>query len=303
MNLLSAPKRAIEGWAPSVCSRRSSHGAAILWLALSQHVSLAYLGVPAAIFIGLVVAHSRLDRTRKTAKRAVDYYQRGLARLDDKWASAGETGERFRDPAHPYADDLDLFGAGSLFQLLNIARTATGETTLARWCGARGQRTKCSRARPPVEELRNRLDLREDLALLGQDFRASGHPEPWQNGALDATSPSPAGCAGSRPFRGRRRWSAGRLFRRRSRRPSPAHRLHRHGLASKACWCSRCANASPKWCSRHRQPGHDLALLARRASAAWKRNSFSSPKLATLCARTLMLPVSPLRNASPNCSV
>jgi hypothetical protein len=89
----------------------------ILWMALSQHLSLAYLGIPAAVFLGLVIMHSRLDRIRKVAKRAVDYYERGLDRLDDKWTSSGETGERFRDASHPYADDLDLFGAGSLFQL------------------------------------------------------------------------------------------------------------------------------------------------------------------------------------------
>jgi len=42
-------------------------------------------------------------------------------------------GERFRDPAHPYAEDLDLFGKGGLFELLSTARTRGGEDTLARW--------------------------------------------------------------------------------------------------------------------------------------------------------------------------
>jgi hypothetical protein len=149
----------------------------ILWLALSQHLSLAYLGIPAAIFIGLVVAHSRLDQVRKSAQRGVDYYVRGLDRLDDKWASSGETGERFRDAAHPYADDLDLYGAGSLFQLLNIARTSAGEATLAQWLAAPAEREEILHRQDAVAELRERLDLREDLALLGQDFRASGHPD------------------------------------------------------------------------------------------------------------------------------
>jgi hypothetical protein len=151
--------------------------AGILWLALSQHLSLTYLAIPAAIFLALVIAHSRLDRTRKIAKRAVDYYERGLARLDDKWAESGENGERFRDPSHPYADDLDLFGPGSLFQLLNIARTTAGEATLARWLSAPAERAEIHDRQTAVDELRTRLDLREDLALLGQDFRASGHPD------------------------------------------------------------------------------------------------------------------------------
>jgi hypothetical protein len=151
--------------------------AGVLWLALSQHLSLAYLGIPLAIFLALVIAHSRLDRIRKTAKRAVDYYQRGLDRLDDNWTSTGETGERFRDGAHPYADDLDLFGAASLFQLLNTARTTAGESTLAGWLSAPAARDEILARQKAVDELRTRLDLREDLALLGQDFRASGHPD------------------------------------------------------------------------------------------------------------------------------
>ena len=45
----------------------------------------------------------------------------------------GEAGERFRDDHHLYANDLDLFGSGSLFQLLSIAATPAGEETLAAW--------------------------------------------------------------------------------------------------------------------------------------------------------------------------
>jgi MutS domain V len=148
--------------------------AAILWLALSQHLSLAYLAIPAVFFLVLVIVHSRLDRTRRVAKRAVDYYERALGRLNDHWSRSGETGERFRDPAHPYADDLDLFGSASLFQLLNTARTAAGESTLAKWLLAPAARDEILLRQSAVDELRSRLDLREDLALLGQDFRVTG---------------------------------------------------------------------------------------------------------------------------------
>ena len=54
-------------------------------------------------------------------------------RLDDRWIGTGATGERFSEPAHPYAEDLDLFGRGSLFELLSTARTHVGEETLAEW--------------------------------------------------------------------------------------------------------------------------------------------------------------------------
>ena len=40
--------------------------------------------------------------------------------------SALDQGERFNDPAHPYAHDLDLFGEDSLFQHLNRTVTFSG---------------------------------------------------------------------------------------------------------------------------------------------------------------------------------
>jgi hypothetical protein len=164
----------------------------ILWLALSQHLSLGYLAIPAAIFLVLVISHSRLDRARKVAQRAVDYYTRALDRVNDKWTASGETGERFRDAAHPYADDLDLFGTGSLFQLLSTARTTAGEATLAGWLAAPANQEEILDRQAAVDELRNRLDLREDLALLGQDFRASGHPNALAQWGAAPAIPFPA---------------------------------------------------------------------------------------------------------------
>ncbi|HEY8495012.1 MAG TPA: DNA mismatch repair protein MutS, partial [Myxococcota bacterium] len=76
------------------------------------------LAPPALGFAALVVVHDRLLRRAGAAERAADWYDDGLARLDARFAGRGSAGERFRDPDHPYAEDLDLFGPGSLFELL-----------------------------------------------------------------------------------------------------------------------------------------------------------------------------------------
>ena len=47
--------------------------------------------------------------------------------------SALDQGERFNDPAHPYAHDLDLFGEDSLFQHLNRTVTFSGTQKLVSW--------------------------------------------------------------------------------------------------------------------------------------------------------------------------
>jgi hypothetical protein len=150
----------------------------VVWIALaSRAISIAWVLVPAAVFAGLLAVHDRLLRTTELRRRAVTYFERALARLEDRWPGSGETGERYLDPAHPYAQDLDLFGKGSLFELLSTARTRTGEDTLARWLLSPADPAAARARQEAVDELRPRLDLREDLAALAEDARSGVDPE------------------------------------------------------------------------------------------------------------------------------
>src|SRR5580700_495007 len=135
-----------------------------------------WLGLPAAVFVCLIVAHERVLRARRAAGRATAHYERALARLDGEWAGHGETGARFLDPAHPYAADLDLFGPASLFELLSTARTRMGEQTLAQWLLESAAPDKLQARHQAIAELRPLLELREDLAVLGEDVRTGVHP-------------------------------------------------------------------------------------------------------------------------------
>ena len=134
-------------------------------------VSPLWLLIPAILFVVLVVIHDRIIQARNRCARAVAFYENGLARLDDRWAGRGETGERFRDRLHPYSEDLDLFGAGSLFELLSTARTREGEQILAHWLCAPATCDVLFARHAAITELRSRLDLREDLAVMGEEVR------------------------------------------------------------------------------------------------------------------------------------
>ncbi len=150
------------------------------------------LPIPVVAFIALIVYHERVARSANSERRAAAYYDRGLARLDGRWAGSGEMGERFRDPIHPYADDLDLFGQGSVFQLLNTARTHAGEATLAGWLKQAATGDEVRSRQEAVDEMRPSLDLREDLALLGEDIQAALHPAAlvkWGDHAAEDIAP------------------------------------------------------------------------------------------------------------------
>ena len=167
--------------------------AVLAWLAFASAVISAWWFVLSVIvFIALVAWHSRVIRARTLAERAISYYDHALARTNDEWMGKGATGERFSNPAHIYADDLDIFGRGSLFELISTARTAAGEEALAAWLLAPADRQAVLERQEAVRELSPRLDFREDLALLGEDIRAEVNAVPLANwGSASAVAFSP----------------------------------------------------------------------------------------------------------------
>jgi hypothetical protein len=100
-----------------------------------------------------------------------------MARLDDKWAGNGQSGETFADPHHVYSADLDLFGKAGLFELLSTARTRMGQAMLANWLLSPAPVREVVARQKAVAELRDRLDLREDLAVLGEDAAVGVRPK------------------------------------------------------------------------------------------------------------------------------
>ncbi len=151
--------------------------AILAWLAWRDIVHPAWLAPAFAGFVVLVNRHDGVIRARDAAARGVAFYERGVARLEDRWIGTGEPGERFRDDEHLYANDLDLFGKGSLFELLSIARTRAGEETLGAWLKTPAPPDVIRARQQAVAELSPQLDLRERLAIAGSDVRAGVHTE------------------------------------------------------------------------------------------------------------------------------
>jgi hypothetical protein len=139
--------------------------------------SLYWLLVPISLFIVLVIVHRRVVRVLNRTKRAISVYGRGLARMEDRWSGSGETGEEFKDPLHLYAEDLDILGEGSLFQLLSNARTNMGKQCLTGWLLTHADVQEIQERQAAVAELKSWLDFREDLAVSGEVERIAAKPE------------------------------------------------------------------------------------------------------------------------------
>ena len=130
-----------------------------------------------AALIFMIAMGERLKRQIRLAGRSVTWYQQALGRTERRRNDSGETGERFADPSHPYSADLDLFGRHSLFQLLSVCRTRAGEGMLADWLLNAAQADVIRERHEAIRDLRDRLQLREDLAVLGEDFSSGVNPE------------------------------------------------------------------------------------------------------------------------------
>jgi hypothetical protein len=152
-------------------------GIAAAWLSLhSKMFSPYWIFAPIVLYLILAVFHEFTIRAKIRAESAAAFYQRGLARIEDLWPGKGSSGDRFRDPKHVYSEDLDIFGTGCLFELLSTARLPMGEEFLSKWLSRGSPVSDILERQKVVVDLREKLDLREQLAMLGEDLRVRLDP-------------------------------------------------------------------------------------------------------------------------------
>jgi hypothetical protein len=151
--------------------------ACAVW-ALVVGVPTIFLGAAAwfVAFLALVYYNERLTQAHRRYRelwRLDDEGLRRLARAWDElplppWQSA---------PEHPYADDLDLFGRASLYQVLGPVGTPPGQAMLRDWLCAPAAPPVVEERQAAVRELAPLADFRDELALRGRLVGAA-HPEP-----------------------------------------------------------------------------------------------------------------------------
>jgi hypothetical protein len=142
-------------------------GMVIAYAVLSSHlISTLWILLPSAVILSIIQSLAKNAGMHSRVQRIVSFYELGVARLRHHWQGRGIDGKEFLPQSHVYASDLDLFGTGSLFELLCTSRSGVGRAMLANWllnpaeCGRAGERQVA------ISELRDNLDLREDWASV-----------------------------------------------------------------------------------------------------------------------------------------
>jgi len=122
----------------------------------------------------------------------IEYYEKGAARLTRKWDQL-DGGDKFVDQDHFYSKDLDLFGRGSVYQMLCSARTHIGRETLARWMKGPADPDEIRARQESISELRPRRDLPESVAIAGPMQASDFRPEFLKAWVAESPSMFPLG--------------------------------------------------------------------------------------------------------------
>lgn len=146
-------------------------GAAIFLLVQTESVMgvvLAFLAV-LLLFFWLVFRQSRTEKNKRRweAFELVNQHELGTKSVYD-------TGSGYADGAHPYTADLDVYGTGSLYAMVNRCATGQGKDLLASWLAQPADKLAVEARQQAVRELAEDPDWCQQLQVDLLDNREAG---------------------------------------------------------------------------------------------------------------------------------
>ena len=154
----------------SVFRLLSAVGAFVLFyviLSYSLVFAIAISTLLIGILIYLVRKYSQNDKNIKRLEILININENEMTCLKTRHSNLFYNGEEYLKPNHPYASDLDIFGAHSLFQLINRNVTKTGNNTLAQWFSNPSSNTEITKRQAAVKELSEHIDWRQNIIQYG----------------------------------------------------------------------------------------------------------------------------------------
>ena len=134
----------------------------------------AGLGGFVAFFV-LVGWHSRVEERERWHATLARVNEDAAARVRRNWNALPPAITNGPGPSHAYADDLDIFGHASVFQLLGSVGTDAGRTTLAGWLATGAPPPAIRLRQQAVAELAPLGREREEFAALGRTIEPAQH--------------------------------------------------------------------------------------------------------------------------------
>ena len=135
-------------------------------------IAITALFMATLVFVLLVKRHNKLKFARDQYKYLGDINREEIARLAGD-LSGIDNGTEFLQKDHPYAEDLDIFGNHSVFQLLNRTSTFPGQELLANRLTGDNSVSELVEYQQSVAELTQNPELMQEYQALGRHVTAT----------------------------------------------------------------------------------------------------------------------------------
>lgn len=119
-----------------------------------------------ATFFAWLVSEQARFRKRSDYFRALSRVYLNELKSINRNADLYSDGSDFKDDLHPYTSDLDIFGEGSLFEMLNRCSTEPGKSKLAYWLSGPATISEIKERQELVNELDTRLSWKHHFQAV-----------------------------------------------------------------------------------------------------------------------------------------
>ena len=96
------------------------------WFYRGEAQNLLPALIPFGLFVVVAIIHANILQKIAELDLGRAHFERGIERLAGNWAGKGNCSRHHEPTNHVYARDLDLFGTGSLFDLLDTTHSRAG---------------------------------------------------------------------------------------------------------------------------------------------------------------------------------
>lgn len=132
--------------------------------------------IAGSLFIILIKRFNHLKDQEKIFQSIIKIDENEVLRKKRDLSSL-DSGEEYLDKLHPFANDLDLFGAHSLFQLINHTSSETAKEKLSSQLKSSFQFPTADQKREAVDELSNKIEFLRAFEAVGMSFFDKNIPQ------------------------------------------------------------------------------------------------------------------------------
>ena len=147
-----------------------------LYKEVGVYNGIAALVITALLFFIVALIHGRIIGKREKLEVIVEFNEKGLKRLNGEYREFEDKGKDLLEEGHPFAEDLDIFGQNSLFQMINTTRTLSGRRKLGEILSLKKlpRKNEILEKQEAIKELGDKIEWREQQYVDGTFKKKKG---------------------------------------------------------------------------------------------------------------------------------